>query len=408
MTARSLRRALTGFVVAATAAGALTATVPAASAAPAGGRDHRATQEVMDAEVAAGVPGVLGQARERLQDRTVTWNGSSGVADLNTGRPRLPEDRFRVGSISKVFASVVLLQLEAEGRLSLDDTVERRLPGVLRGNGGHDGRNVTIRQLLNHSSGIYNYTEDEGFQKYLSTEYMQRRFETRTPRELVDVALRHEPYFAPGTDFHYSNTNYILAGMIVEKVTGRPYATEVTQRVIRRAGLRATTFPGTSPAMPDPHGRAYSKLLKTEPDAKVYDVTELNPSWGGAAGAIISTTGDLNRFYNVLLGGRLLPEKQQRELLTTIPMGKDSQARYGLGIMSATLSCGVTVWSHSGGIHGSTSLVVSDEKGGHTAAFNYNGDWHADLVSLVQAEYCGPAKPTAAARDTLSKLTAPR
>ncbi|MCC3775614.1 serine hydrolase [Streptomyces sp. UNOB3_S3] len=408
MSARSIRRALTGFVVAATAAGALTATAPAASAAPAAGHGHRATQDVMDAEVKAGVPGVLGQARERFPDKIATWNGSSGVADVDTRRPRLPEDRFRIGSISKVFASVVLLQLEAEGRLSLDDTVESRLPGVLRGKGGHDGGHVTIRQLLNHSSGIYNYTEDDGFRKYLSTEFMERRFETRTPRDLVDVALRHEPYFAPGTDFHYSNTNYILAGMIIEKVTGRSYATEVTQRVIRRAGLRSTTYPGTSLSMPGPHGRGYSKLLKQEPDAKVYDVTELNPSWGGAAGAIISTTGDLNRFYDLLLGGKLLPGKQQRELLTTIPMGKDSPARYGLGIMSATLSCGVTVWSHSGGIHGSTSLVVSDEKGGHTAAFNYNGDWHADLVSLVQAEYCGAAKPAGAERDTLNKLTALR
>ncbi|MDT0451168.1 serine hydrolase domain-containing protein [Streptomyces hesseae] len=408
MTARSIRRALTGFVVAATAAGALTATAPAASAAPGPERGHRATQDLMDAGVKAGVPGVLGQARERLQDKTLTWNGSSGVADLDTHRPRLPEDRFRVGSISKVFASVVLLQLEAEGRLSLDDTVESRLPGVLRGNGGHDGRNVTIRQLLNHSSGIYNYTEDPGFKEYISTEFMERRFETRTPRELVDVALRHDPYFAPGKGFHYSNTNYIVAGMIVEKVTGRSYATEITQRVIHRAGLRSTTYPGTSSAMPNPHGRAYSKLLKEEPDAKVHDVTELNPSWGGSAGAIISTTGDLNRLYSALLGGKLLPGKQQRELLTAIPMSEGAPGGYGLGVMRATLSCGVTVWTHSGGIHGSTSLVVSDEKGTHTAAFNYNGDWHADLPGLIQAEYCGPAKPTGAARDTLNKLTSLR
>lgn len=371
---------------------ALVSTASAAPGGPAGGSSHAATQAAMDAQVRAGVPGVLGEAR----DGRAIWHGSAGVADLGTHRPRLPRDRFRIGSISKVFSSVVLLQLEAEGRIRLDDTVERRLPGVVHGN-GHDGRRITIRQLLNHTSGIFNYTTDEKFLEDFGKDFFRHRFETRTPAQLVAVAMRHRPYFAPGTGWTYSNTNYVLAGMIIQKVTGHSYATEIERRVIKPLGLHATVLPGTSPRMPDPHGRAYSKLEQTAPDAKIYDVTELNPSWAGAAGEIVSTTGDLNRLYHALLGGKLLPRHQQRELLTTVPQGPGSGgARYGLGISTAKLACGVPLWFHDGGIHGSSSVVTATADGRHTAAFNLNGDWTGELLPAVTAEYCGSAGPAAA------------
>ncbi|MEU1312774.1 serine hydrolase domain-containing protein [Streptomyces cinnamoneus] len=402
MTARTLRTALVAAVTAALAA--TTVQTAAAAGTERGTAPHAATRAIMEAEVKAGTPGVLG----RVQDEHGAWNGSAGVADLTTHRPRLPQDRFRIGSISKAFVSVVLLQLEAEGRLDLDDTVERRLPGVVRGN-GHDGSRITVRQLLNHSSGIFNYTDDPGFVERITTGFLEHRYDTYTPRQLVATAVRHRPYFEPGKGWHYSNTNYILAGMIIEKVTGRSYAAEIEERVIDKAGLRATTLPGTSPRMPSPHGRAYSKLSFTTPGTKVYDVTELNPSWGGAAGEIISTTGDLNRFYRALLRGELLPERQQRELLTTVPTGTEG-GRYGLGVSAATLSCGKTVWMHSGGIHGSSSLATSDADGRRTTAFNYNDDWReADFTGLIEAEYCGtkPASGTAANR-ALTTLTALR
>ncbi|WP_338399814.1 serine hydrolase domain-containing protein [Streptomyces caatingaensis] len=376
-------------VVAAAALGA-TALAPAASAAPAGGGagGHAATQAAMEARTAGpdGVPGVLGRAH----DRHGSWHGSAGVADLTTHRPRLSLDRFRIGSISKVFTSVVLLQLESEGRLSLDDTVERRLPGVLRGN-GHDGRRVTVRQLLNHTSGVFNYTEDPGLWRQLTTDFPRHRYDTRKPAELVATAVGHRPYFEPGKGWHYSNTNYVLAGMVVEKVTGHSYADEIRRRVLRPLDLRNTTLPGTSPRMPDPHGRGYSKLRTDGRDARIHDTTELNPSWGWAAGEMISTTGDLTRFYEALLGGRLLPPHQQRELLTTVPAGQAGIGSYGLGIARARLSCGTTVWFHGGGIHGSTSLVATTRDAGHTAAFNLNGDWDENSAALIEAEYCGTA-----------------
>ncbi|MBB4893418.1 D-alanyl-D-alanine carboxypeptidase [Streptomyces olivoverticillatus] len=393
MTIRTVRRAVVAAVVAATATAALTTT---ASADPAHGNgSHAATEAAMEAQVKnAGVPGILGQ----VQDKNGTWNASAGVADLQSRRPRLPQDRFRVGSISKAFTSVVLLQLEAEGKLRLDDTVEHHLPGVVQGH-GHDGNKITVRQLLNHTSGVFNYTEDPTVHAWISTGFPEHRYDTHTPKELVAAAMRHQPSFAPGQGWHYSNTNYILAGMIVEKVTGHPYASEIDRRVLRPLGLRSTTLPGSSVRMPSPHGRAYSKLFSEAPDAKIYDVTELNPSWGWAAGEIISTTGDLNRFYRALLRGDLLPRHQQQELLTTVPTGDAIPGgRYGLGVMAVKLSCDKTVWMHSGGIHGSTSLATSTADGRHTSAFNFNDDWAADLDGLVQAEYCGTAKPPAGSR----------
>ncbi|MEV0278341.1 serine hydrolase domain-containing protein [Streptomyces sp. NPDC050610] len=367
------------------------------------GHGHTATQQAMDAQVAAGAPGSLGQAR----DGNGTWNGSAGVADLRTERPRKAADRFRVGSVTKAFVSTVLLQLESEGKLSLDDTVEHWLPGAVQGH-GNDGSKIKIRQLLNHTSGLFNYTEDPVILHNLSDGFFEHRYDTYTPERLVRVAVSHKPEFEPGTSWKYSNTNYILAGMIVDKAAGHSYADEIERRIIEPLGLHSTTLPGTSARMPSPHGRAYSPLT-AEPNAKIHDVTELNPSWGGAAGEIISTTGDLNRFYRALLGGDLLPAAQQKELLTTVAVDPANTVfRYGLGVAWAKLPCGKEIWMHDGGIHGSLSLATSTPDGRHTAAFNLNGDWAGEWGPVMEAEYCGKA-PATGARSPLDKaLTALR
>ncbi|QGV80614.1 serine hydrolase domain-containing protein [Streptomyces ficellus] len=380
---------------AALVAGALAATAFAAPAmagertgdrTPDGTGDrHRATRAAVEALVRDGVPGALAQA----QDRHGTWNGSAGVADRTTGAPRHPRDRYRVGSITKPFVATVVLQLEAEGRLDLDDTVERRLPGVVRGN-GHDGRKITLRQLLNHTSGVYDVTSDPGFQdKVLGSGFLEHRYDTWAPRHLVDIAMRHAPDFAPGTGWSYSNTNYVLAGLVIEKVTGRPYGKEVERRVLKPLGLRATSVPGIDPRMPAPSGRAYSTLGR-EPGAPVHDVTELNPSVAWAAGEMVSDSADLQRFVRALLTGRLLPPRQMKELTATVPVGADAPGvRYGLGVMVRKLSCGEEAWGHGGGIHGSGSDVVATRDGKHSLALNVNGDWAGDTHAVVEAEFCG-------------------
>ncbi len=380
MTVRTEVAGLTALALAAGLAGP--ASAAHASAGPAA--DHAATVRAMEAAVRSGVPGVTATAG----DRRGTWSATTGVGDLRTGEPRGGSDRYRVGSITKTFVSTVLLQLEAEGRLSLDDTVDRWLPGLVRGH-GNDGRKVTVRRLLNHTSGIFDYTEDEDFVRtyFLKDGFLRHRYDTKSPAELVAIATAHRPVFAPGASWSYSNTNYVLAGMVIEKATGHSYATEIERRVIAPLGLRATSVPGTRTTLPRPSSRAYSKLAATM-TGPTYDVTTLNPSLASSAGGMISDSSDLNRFYSALLRGRLLPPEQLKEMKTTVAVEGIPNARYGLGLIDRTLGCGVHVWGHDGGIHGSTSSATTTADGRHSLAFNFNGDWSGDGDAVIDAEYC--------------------
>ncbi|WP_137989296.1 serine hydrolase domain-containing protein [Streptomyces vilmorinianum] len=372
---------LTRTVLAATAVAALTATALAAPAVAAGAphqRDHTATQQTLDAAVEAGVPGAVAQAR-------VGRSGWTGTAGERGGK-----DRYRVGSITKTFVATVLLQLQAEGRLDLDDPVEKWLPGVVRGN-GHDGRKITVRQLLNHTSGVYSVTSDPGFQeKVFGPAFLEHRYDTWTPEQLVAVAMTHKPDFAPGTDWNYSNTNYVLAGMVIEKATGRPYGKEVERRIIKPLHLRATSVPGTSVTMPKPSSRAYSKLSVDPNATTVHDVTELNPTLAYAAGEMISDSNDLQTFYRALLKGKLLPKAELREMTDTVAVSADEpDIHYGLGLMRQRLSCGKEVWGHGGGIHGSSSQAQVTRDGEHSLAMNFNADWTGDSQNVIEAEFCG-------------------
>ncbi|KUM93832.1 peptidase [Streptomyces cellostaticus] len=360
---------------------------PALAAGPAtgghSGDGHVATRRAIEAAVRAGVPGVTATAK----DAHGTWSTTAGVGDLGTGRPRSTADRYRVGSITKSFVSTVLLQLEAEGRLSLDDTVDTWLPGVVRGH-GHDGRRITVRQLLNHTSGIYSYTADDDFGRAYFTKdgFFAHRYDTLTPPDLVAIAMKHKPDFAPGTSWNYSNTNYVVAGMVIEKVTGHSYATEITRRIISPLHLTATSLPGTRVTVPRPSSRAYSKF--EDPAGPSYDVTHLNPSIASAAGEMISNSADLDRFYSALLRGKLLPPQQLKEMKTTVKIDGAPNTRYGLGLMDTTLTCGVHVWGHDGGIHGSASSAVTTADGRHALALNFNGDWAGDTNAVINGEFC--------------------
>ncbi|MFI6978374.1 serine hydrolase domain-containing protein [Embleya sp. NPDC050154] len=331
-----------------------------------------------------GLPGILAEVRDG--DRQ--WFGTAGVADTRTGRTRSRQDRFRIGSISKTFVATVVLQLAAEGRLSLDDTAERWLPGVDHGL-RHDGAGVSIRMLLNHTSGIFNYTDD---QEALN------RSETHTPESLVRIAASHPPTFAPGSGWAYSNTNYILAGMIIERATGRTLAEEITERITRPLGLAGTYLPrGSDPTIHGTHSRHYTKLFRTDPGAPVHDATEFDASMFWAAGGMISTAGDLNRFFGALLGGRILPADRQRDMFETVPT-RDwiSDSAYGLGVSSVRLPCGETVWGMGGALFGSWSYTYGARDGERMFTVNVNGDWSEGgwddpigiFTDLLQAWFC--------------------
>lgn len=313
----------------------------AASATPAG-RPADAVQQRLDALVRNdGFPAALASVTRR--DGSVR-NHTAGVGDLKT-RARVPVDgQVRIGSNTKSFTAVTVLQLVGEGKVDLDRPVETYLPGIVRGD-GIDGRNITVRQILQHTSGLPSYTNTFG-KGLLPLQHTY--FE---PRELLDRAFGQKATSRPGAKWEYSNTNYIVAGLIVEKVTGRPLREEITKRVVRRAGLRHTYFPNVGDqTIREPHPHGYHR---DDPKAPLTDVTEEDPSQGWGAGQIVSTPSDVNRFFSALLGGRLLAPAQLAQMRTTVPapmMGKG--VRYGLGLTSTPLSCGGVAWGHGGDFPG--------------------------------------------------------
>ncbi|MET8860893.1 serine hydrolase domain-containing protein, partial [Streptomyces sp. NPDC004579] len=351
----------------------------------------QATQSAIEAAVAAGVPGITAEAR----DAGGVWKTAAGVGDLRTGAPRGERDRFRVGSITDTFVATVLLQMEAEKKLSLDDTVEQYLPGLVQGN-GNDGRAITVRQLLNHTSGLFDYlTEVTYYETYiLGDGFLQHRYDTLTPEQRLRVAFSHEPLFQPGARHAFSRTNDILAALIVEKVGGTSYENQVRKRIIEPLGLRATSNPGTSTGLPRPSSRSYTKLFLTSQPDRIDDVTEQNGSQGWGDGDMISSAHDLNRFYKALMGGKLLKPRQLTELKTTVVNPDFPISSYGLGVERLTLGCGTTLWYHDGGVLGSLALAAFTEDGRHQFTFDYNGDWDGSgILSILNAEFCDPADP---------------
>ncbi|NSC21756.1 beta-lactamase family protein [Streptomyces albus subsp. chlorinus] len=377
------RALLSGLIAVVTVCGLVVSSSSAAD------RGHAPVREAMRAAVdQRGAPGVLA----RVEDGAGTWAGAVGTADRATGRPRSARERFRIGSLTKPFVATVLLQLEAEGKLRLDDPVGRWLPASrLGGYGAAFGgppHAVTLRQLLGHTSGIPDYTADPRLRAvYFGPRFLAHRWDAHTPQALVRRSLARPPLFGPGGGWAYSNTNYLLAGMVVQRVTGRSYAAEIERRVLRPLGLRDTSLPGTSARVPGRHGHAYSTLFAGGPRPEVHDVTSLDPSLAGASGEMISSGRDLVRFVRALITGRLLPPRQLAEMETT--RRADATDRYGLGLTERTLSCGVRVWGHEGTIHGSRSAAFTTPDGTHTAAFHVNDDWSGGTRALVEAEYCG-------------------
>ncbi len=355
--------------IAATTLAAGLASLPVAipaTAAPAPA--HGTLPSEVNAIQRTGTVGVLAEASGPGGHRYAT----AGRADLATNAPVRPGDEFRIGSATKTFVSTVVLQLAGEGRLSLNDTVAHWLPGVVSGH-GNDGRKITIRELLQHTSGLYNYVADLP-ELASAAGFQARRFTTYTPAQLVAIAMRHKPSFAPGDSWAYSNTNYILAGMIIQKVTGRTWEQEVSARIIRPLGLRHTITPGTYPYIPGPHMDGYSGFGS----GPAINVTVINPSAAGAAGAMISSTADLTRFYRALLGGRLLHPAQLAEMTTTVPAHEFDPvwpgARYGLGLMWIPLTSGGGYYSHGGDIPGYSTRDGITADGRRTAVVEETGD----------------------------------
>jgi D-alanyl-D-alanine carboxypeptidase len=284
-------------------------------------------QQILDRLVEAGTAGVLLHYRDDHGD----WRGSSGVADLESRREVDPDGWFRIGSVTKTFTAAVVLSLVADGLVDLDHTCEHWLPGLVP-----SGDGITVRQLLNHTSGLYNYTDDLPDPAGI----LRDRFEHWEPQRALVLAFAHEPLFAPGVDWSYSNTNYTLLGLVIEAATGSSYAEGLRARVLEPLDLRQTIIPGDDAQLPEPHAHGYLVV-----DDRLVDLAELNASQAWAAGELVSTAADLNKFFAALLTGKLLAPIHLEAMLTTV-------GDYGLGIARRELIDGTVVWGHNGGIFG--------------------------------------------------------
>ncbi|WP_327064435.1 serine hydrolase domain-containing protein [Kitasatospora sp. NBC_01302] len=315
--------------------------------------------------VADGYPGVIGLVRQGDTTQYV----EAGTGNLATNAPADPKAQFRIGSNTKAFTSTVLLQLEAEHRLSLDDTVAKWLPGAVDAN-GYDGTKITIRELLNHTSGLPDYAGTAGVAgPYVLDLNPNQAF---APQSLVDIALAsRQPASAPGQTWSYANTNYVLAGMVITAVTGNSPATEIQHRIIAPLGLTNTTFPTSDPNLYGNylHGYVHPVTFYTN------DVTVSNVQLYGSAGAMVSTLDDLTAFGKALLTGKLLPPAQEAELKTTVPVDSAGTTTYGLGIEHVQLPCGQWAWGHNGEILGYYSAWLSSEDGTKQVA-HANNEFH--------------------------------
>ncbi|MFD7522009.1 serine hydrolase domain-containing protein [Paenibacillus chitinolyticus] len=336
---------------------------------------QKAIQEIVDS-------GFLG-VQLRVHDEKGEWVGSTGVSRLGEEAKPPTNGHFRIGSNTKTFTATVVLQLVAEGRIGLDDPVVDYLPEF-----GLDWR-ITVRMLLQHTSGVFNFTgeyyEDGTVVPgipWQGQEWIDNRFKTYRPDELVRLALSKPARFEPGTDWSYSNTNYVLARLLIEKVTGSSLAEEMQRLILEPLGLSSTVVPDSQPEIPGPHAHAYYRY-EDAGEQKTVDVTSQNPSWISTGGDMISTTQDLHTFISALMGGKLLPAPLLAEMCKPHP-----KIGYGLGVFvqNAGPNGDITIITHNGGISGYAALMYSTPDGSKTltASLNYVDDVAMSLAVAFQ------------------------
>ncbi|AVZ77722.1 hydrolase [Streptomyces lunaelactis] len=329
-------------------------------------------KSALDGVHRAGIPGVYAEVR----DAGRTWRGASGVADVTTGRPVTPDMRQRVGSITKTFTAAAVMQQVEQGRIQLDAPIGGYLPQLVP---GERGRKITVRMLLNNTSGIpdyipYAFPSLQAFPSLpdVSPKSLDdNRFRQFRPAELIQMGLAAPPASEPGAPTGvYSNTNYLLLGQLLEQVTGTPAEEYITRNVIERARLRHTEFPAGT-RIKGPHSRMYEAfygLIDPPRDYSVY-----NMSWTGTGAALVSTMEDLNRFYAKLLDGEIVNRSSLAQMQRTVPVRAldGTMIDYGLGLHKVGTGCG-TFWGHDGTVWGAgtMSLTRADGKRQMSVAVN--------------------------------------
>ncbi|MEV4946468.1 serine hydrolase domain-containing protein [Streptomyces sp. NPDC053755] len=395
------RLALSATLIAALAGGLAPATTaaaaPAAPAAPAiptvPAPDMEGVTAALNAAMANGAPGAMARFTGPDGVRTRT----AGVADRVSGAPMDTRARFRIGSVSKTFSSVVLLQLVDEGRLELDAPVNGYLPGLLP-----DDR-ITVRHLLTHRSGLADYTNAMFARTVPGFEAVRNR--VFGYQELVDLSLSEPRTTEPGAAYKYSNANFVVVGMLIEKTTGTSVARQYERRIIKPLKLRHTSYVHPEAGIEGPHVRGY--LHPDEEGAPLVDSTEQTVSWAQSAGAVISDPADLNTFTTALMRGRLLSPRMLDAMTTVTPTDTTDTRFYGLGLRRYDLSCGTQVYGHTGTVQGYYTYAFATRDGRRALSAMANtsnrGAANTALGGTLEAAFCGKKAPAAS-----SSRTAPR
>jgi len=325
---------------------------------------QRAIQRIVD----GGAPGVTAV----IQTPARRESFSAGYGDLRAGIPISPRDHFRVGSVAKTFTAAVVLKLVARGRIGLGDEVQKWFPRLVP-NGAH----ITVRELLNQSSGLADYCAVPP-ESTLCIPPPQELARQWTPRQLVEIGIGAKPTFPPGKGWAYSNTNYVLLGMIVQKATGRSFGAVLRSEILRPLHLDQTEYPSGT-AMPRPYSHGYDVLAGlTWP----VDLTGQSPTIAWSSGAVVSTAGDLGKFLRALMSGRVLPPSLLREMkratLSSLngphPFYGGGTGTYGLGLVHYTWSSACGVWGHTGDFPGYHTLAIVSGDGKRAAAIYVNSD----------------------------------
>lgn len=342
------------------------ASPPAAGFEPHRTETSRTLQHVARQLVRDGAPGAI-----------VVVRSASGVRRAEAGlarrRPRMAmaaTDRFRVASITKTFVATVVLQLVAEGKLGLDDSVERWLPGLVP-----NGRAITIRELLDHTSGLYDYFDDSDFGRAV----VAHPGRVWRPRQLVAIATSHPRLFPPGGGWSYSNTNYIVLGLAVEAATKGTVRRQLRRRLFRPLGLGATSFP-SGPHIDGPHADGYVGFATVPSFRSLVDTSIVSPSLGWAAGGVVSSGDDVTSFYAALLGGRLLPPSLLAAMKKPVP-----GYHYGLGLLQVDTRCG-PAYGHEGDALGYRTVVYARPDGSRVALVMINVDRTIVAPSELEAK----------------------
>ncbi|MFJ6003752.1 serine hydrolase domain-containing protein [Arthrobacter sp. NPDC092385] len=314
--------------------------------------DGQRLQTSLDELVRAGFPAALGTLTEADGDRASL---ASGLGNIEDRRPAAPDGQVRIASNTKMFTATVVMQLVDEGVITLDEPIETYLPGLVKGE-GIDAERISIRHLLQHTSGLPEYIatllgHEDGLARYWS------------PRDTLDMAFTQPVAFAPGARWEYSNTNYQVLGLLIERITGEPLDRQIDERIVQPLGLTATLLPhGGDRSIEGDHPLGY------HPDAAtgdLVDTTALDPGATWAAGGMISTPSELNTFMQALFAGELTSAAALKEMLTTVPAEEEvwPGSGYGLGVQSYPLTCGGVAWGHGGDILGYETRNGVNERG---------------------------------------------